>query len=214
MRLALRLATLLASLGLATVAWAQVNPPVAPNVPPPLSQQPSLYGGNWELFLGGSYSTARATLANGNTVSTTNVPGAQLSLRYHVTDTNAVELRWNLSEPLQTYGPTLRVKSRANEFEFAYVWTYPSEGSIRPFLLGGASLIHYAPVGSASTPGAASQVRPAIVYGGGLDFKISSKWSARAEYRGLFYRVPDFGLIGISKWNHLPQPDFGIVYHF
>ncbi|MGH9395153.1 MAG: hypothetical protein ACRD1E_13350, partial [Terriglobales bacterium] len=104
-------------------AWGQVNPPIAPNVPSPLAQVPSPYGGNFELFLAGSMQFARATVANGQPVSTTNVAGAQLGLRYHVTDYNAVELRYSFAQPLQTYGSNLRAKSRANEISFDYAWT-------------------------------------------------------------------------------------------
>ncbi|HWG36132.1 MAG TPA: outer membrane beta-barrel protein [Terriglobales bacterium] len=199
---------------LACAAWGQVNPPVAPNVPSPMTQVPSPYGGNFELWVGGFMQFAKATAANGQPISTTNVAGAQFGLRFHATDNNSVEFRYSFAQPVQTYGSNLSVKSRANELGFDYAWTYPAEGMVRPYFLGGVSVIHYSPVASASTPGASSQSRPAITYGAGLDFKIKSQWSIRAEYRGVVYRIPDFGLIGISKWNHMPEPVLALVYHF
>ncbi len=200
-------------LGLAAAAAAQANPPVAPNLPPPGTTQNSPYGGNFELFLGGSYQAAKATSANSVGISTTNVPGAQLALRYHVTDFNAIEFRYALAQPTQTYG-NLSIKSRASEFTFDYAWTYPSEGPIRPFLLGGLGVLHYLPIGSSNPPGTAGQSRFTLVYGGGLDLALSKQWSIRVAYRGLIYRVPDFSLIGIHKWNHMPEPALGIVFHF
>ncbi|HVA63231.1 MAG TPA: outer membrane beta-barrel protein [Terriglobales bacterium] len=204
------------ALGLALVAAAaaQVNPPVAPNIPPPGATPPSPYGGNSELFVGGGMDFAKSTMANSQPVATTNVASLQFAYRYHVTDYNAVELRVAFARPLQVYGTTLRVQSLANEISFAYVWTYPSEGMIRPFILGGAGAIRYAPSGSNNTTGSGNQTRATIVYGGGLDFRLSNSWSIRAEYRGLIYRVPDFGLISIAKWNHMPEPDIGVVFHF
>lgn len=200
-------------LGLALVAGAQVNPPVAPNLPPPGVTQTSPYGGNFELFLGGFYEAAKATSANSVGISTSNVPGAELDLRYHVSDFNAVDFRYSLAQPTQSYG-NLTVKSLASEYTTDYAWTYPSEGPIRPYLLGGLGVIHYLPRGSNNPPGTAGQTKFTLVYGGGLDFALNKQWSIRAEYRGMVYRIPDFALISISKWNHMPEPALGIVFHF
>lgn len=199
---------------LAIAAAAQgVNPPVAPNIPAPATQS-SLYGGNSELFVGGSYQFAKATVANSVAVSTSNVAGVQLGYRYHASDDNAVEVRLAMASPTQLYGLSTIVKSRDIEFSLDYVFTVPTDGKIRPFFLGGGGFIHYSPTGSGNTPGATTQKRLALNYGGGLDFNLSPHWGLRLEYRGLIYRLPDFGLIGISKWNHMPEPDIGVVWHF
>lgn len=206
----------LAALALGSAALAQgVNPPVATNVPPPsTNSNSSLYHGSWELFAGGSYQMAKATTANSQTLNTSNVAGAQLGLRFHASDWNAAEVRIAWAEPTQLYGPTISVKSRDLEFELDYVMTVPTDGPVRPFLLGGGSVISYSPTGGNNTPGAMSQKKFAFNYGGGFDFAISPHLGLRLEYRGLVYRVPDFGLIGIGKWNHMPEPDIGLVWHF
>lgn len=208
----LKLVFLMTALPLAAAAQG-VNPPVAPNIPAPTTQG-SLYGGNSELFAGGSYQFAKATTANSQTVSTTNVGGVQLGYRYHATDSSAVEVRLALATPTQLYGPSTIVKSRDIEFSLDYVFTIPTDGKVRPFFLGGGGLIHYAPTGSGNTPGASTQKRLALNYGAGLDFNLSPHLGIRFEYRGLIYRVPDFNLITISKWNHMPEPDIGLVWHF
>ncbi|MGH9480993.1 MAG: outer membrane protein [Terriglobales bacterium] len=181
---------------------------------PPPGQEISPYGGNSELFVGGVYQFAKATIANGVAIGTTNVPGFQVGYRLHLTDFNAIEVRYSYGQPTQAYGPTITVKSRNSEISFAYVWTYPATGPIRPFFLGGAGFVHYVPIASGSTPGSATQTRPTFVYGGGLDFKISNRWSIRAEYRGLIYRMPDFNQIAVGKFNHNAEPDIGVVMHF
>jgi opacity protein-like surface antigen len=195
-------------------AQGGVNPPVATNVPLPASSNVSAWGGASELYFGGSFQAAKATTANGVNVSTTNVAGAQIAYRYHVTDYNAVEARIAFAQPTQTYGPTVIVHTRAYEISMDYAWTVPSDGFFRPFLLGGFGVIHYSPLAKGSTPGSISQTKAALIYGGGVDAKLHGNLSLRIEYRGLFYRVPDFGQIGISKWNHMPEPDAGIVWHF
>lgn len=203
------------ALGLLAGAGAQgVNPPVAPNLPPPGNDNSTTYGGPLELFVGGSMQFAKATTANSVSLNTSNVAGGQAALRYHVNDWNAVEFRFAMAEPTQLYGTSTTVKSLARELSFDYALTFPTDGFVRPFFLGGLGTIHYKPTGGTNTPGAVAQNKITLIYGGGLDFKISTHFSLRAEYRGLFYRVPDFGLIGISKWNHMVEPDAGLVWHF
>ncbi|HUX66193.1 MAG TPA: outer membrane beta-barrel protein [Terriglobales bacterium] len=201
-------------LAMAAAAAAQVNPPVAPNIPPPGATPPSPFGGNSEIFVGGGFTFPKATTANANPVATTNVASLDFGYLYHVTDNSAFELHVGFWRPVQVYQTTTSVQARDNEITFNYVWTYPTDGFIRPFFLGGVGVIRYSPSGANNPPQAASQQRAVVVYGGGLDFRLSHSWSIRAEYRGLLYRVPDFTLISISKWNHTPAPDIGLVYHF
>lgn len=201
-------------LAMAMAALGQVNPPVASNIPPPFAKQPSVFGGSMEVFAGGSMQFARATTANNNAISTTNVGGFQVGVRYHLTDHHAFEFRYSYAQPEQSYGLNLHVKSHQNTYSIDYAFTFLSDRKIRPFLLGGYSIVHYVAVLPESSPGAFNQVRPAIDYGAGIDWKISKSWSVRAEYRALYYHIPDFNLIYIGKWNNMPIPDVALVYHF
>ncbi len=65
----------------------------------------------------------------------------------------------------------------------------------------------------------AEQVRAAIVFGVGMDYKLSEHYALRAEYRGLFYTNPDFKNsntpIPISKlFTVTNEPTLSIVYSF
>lgn len=204
----------LLALALAAAAAAQVNPPVASNVPAPLQQQPSVFGGRFAIFATGSFQMAAATTANGVPLSTTNVAGWQLGIRAHFNDYNAFEFRFSFAQPTQTYGSNLIVKATDTNYSLDYVRTIPLEGAIRPFFLGGVSIIHYVPTGANNTVGAGPQIRPGIDYGAGLDWKLTNQLSLRIEYREILYRIPDFGLIGISQWNRMPIPDIGLQWHF
>lgn len=75
--------------------------------------------------------------------------------------------------------------------------------------------------------GASRQTRPALVFGAGANYKLSSRLELRAEYRGLFYKSPDFGLPditpGLTPTNQFPMtrlftvtstPEVSLVYHF
>ena len=61
-----------------------------------------------------------------------------------------------------------------------------------------------------------AQARAAFVYGGGADFSLSKHIFMRAEYRGLVYNAPDFGLpaLNTDKITHTAQPSAGIVFRF
>ncbi|MGH9466804.1 MAG: outer membrane beta-barrel protein [Terriglobales bacterium] len=204
----------LAGLGLGVGARAQVNPPIAKNVPTPEQQAPSVWGGRFVVIASGSMQFASATTANSEPLSTTNVAGFQLGLLTHINQYNAFEFRVSGAEPRQTYGSNLFATSFNTTYSFDYVFTDPTGDWWRPFLLVGASYLKYHPVGSNNTAGAGNQNRPGIDYGGGLDFLIRKNISLRVEYREILYKVPDFDLININKWNRMPIPDIGLAWHF
>jgi hypothetical protein len=90
--------------------------------------------------------------------------------------------------------------------------------------VGGGGLF-FNPVNS--KVGATQQIRPTLVFGVGANFKISAHLDFRAEYRGLFYKSPDFNLTdiypGITGTNQFPvtrlftvtnTPALSLVYRF
>jgi opacity protein-like surface antigen len=75
--------------------------------------------------------------------------------------------------------------------------------------------------------GATQQIRPTLVFGVGANFKITAHLAFRAEYRGLFYKSPDFNdsaiVPGVTSASGLPitrlftvtnTPALSLVYHF
>lgn len=189
------------------------NPPVANSIPSPIAPQPSLYGGRWEVFVGGSMQFARATRANDVAVNTANVGGGEAALRLHINDWSAVELRYSIAWPVQTYGFSQTVHSRSSQIDFDYVLTLPTENRFKPFLEGGLGTIGYTPVG-ANPPGTVGERRTAVNYGGGFNVGLSGHLDLRLEYRGVIFHIPDFGGIRITNWNHMAVPDAGLVWHF
>ncbi len=93
-------------------------------------------------------------------------------------------------------------------------------GDIGPGLLTflpvhrGANAIDYAPNRLANLiPGV--QVRPAGVFGSGIDLHLTHRLDLRAEYRGLFYKNPDFntGDYYSKQLTLTSEPTFSLVYH-
>jgi opacity protein-like surface antigen len=67
----------------------------------------------------------------------------------------------------------------------------------------------------------AVQFRPTMVFGAGMNYKLSKHWGLRAEYRGLFLKNPDFngergiGSVPTSKlFTVTNEPTISIVYRF
>jgi hypothetical protein len=62
--------------------------------------------------------------------------------------------------------------------------------------------------------------RPVMVFGAGVDHRLSSHWALRAEYRGLLYRSPSFDGIRTADtdvptsklYTVTSEPTIGIVY--
>jgi len=85
-----------------------------------------------------------------------------------------------------------------------------------PYALGGAGALIFDPTDKFVVAGSNRQSRGAVVYGGGANFRITRTVGVRAEYRGLIYKVPDFGVsaLNLDKFTHLAQPSAGLYFRF
>ena len=56
------------------------------------------------------------------------------------------------------------------------------------------------------------------LFGGGVAYELSPSFDIRVEYRGLFVKVPNFGVPGnilnTNRYEVLSLPAVGIAYHF
>lgn len=108
----------------------------------------------------------------------------------------------------------------ANVFEISSAYTVkrPQYGSkFQPFAELGGGVLIFSPT-TAPFEGHASY-RAALLFGGGVDYRINAKFGLRAEYRGLFYKSPDFAAViapvGISKsFTVTSEPTISLEYRF
>jgi opacity protein-like surface antigen len=93
-----------------------------------------------------------------------------------------------------------------------------SRWRLSPYLLAEGGALSFSPRGNGfnTDPVAESQTRGVFVYGGGANFPIVKHVSLRAEYRGLVYSAPNFGLtsLGSGPVTHTAEPSLGIVFRF
>jgi hypothetical protein len=66
------------------------------------------------------------------------------------------------------------------------------------------------------------EFRPAMVFGTGMNYRVSKHWELRAEYRGLFYKTPSFNgfkeansdVPTVKLYTITNEPTISLVYRF
>jgi len=157
-------------------------------------------------------SFVKTTTDKGVEQSATNSGGVLASYRYFFNKNNGAEVNYAFTTNTQAYSG-LGVDTHSHEVSAAYVFRVPLK-HFTPFLLAGAGGLVFDPKDFA---GASSQARAAFVYGGGADINVSSHVFVRAEYRGLVYNSPTFGVVdfnGADRVTHRAEPSIGFGYRF
>ena len=159
---------------------------------------------------------------NGITRSATDTGGFLIGYRYHFNNWLAAEANYGFDRDTQKYfsaGGSSRVQSDIHQTTAALVVNIPARFfGLKPYVLGGSGALTFHPTGKAGgfVPGADTQAKAVILYGGGADFGLTRHLAVRVEYRGFIYKTPDFGLRTLSNdgWTHTAQPSAGFVYRF
>jgi opacity protein-like surface antigen len=117
-------------------------------------------------------------------------------------------------QPLQnSYFSQLSIGTNMYELTIAPVIQGPKAKRFSTFAQFGGGGLWFLPTQAASLYG--PQVRAAMVFGAGLNYKLTDHLGMRAEYRGLFYKDPDFGTGGLSKlFTVTSEPAVSLVYTF
>jgi opacity protein-like surface antigen len=112
------------------------------------------------------------------------------------------------------------VQANIHQVTGGFVFGVPHPISLRisPYVLAEGGALVFDPTGNlgGSVPGADAESRGTFVYGGGASVPLTKHFSLRAEYRGLVYNAPDFGVKSLktNTWTHVAQPSAGIVFRF
>jgi len=162
-------------------------------------------------------SFVRTTTDNGIQQSADDSAGVLASYRFFFTNNQGVEVNYGYSRNTQSYGVAgSQTGIDANQHEFTAAYVYRRHyGAITPFVEAGGGALVFAPTNNLLD--ASRQAKPAFVYGAGADFNLSKKVFLRAEYRGLVYDSPTFGLspeLGPDRVTHRAEPSVGFGYRF
>ena len=115
-----------------------------------------------------------------------------------------------------SFGPS-SIQADVHELTGSFVLHIPvNVAKVRPYALAGAGALIFDPTDKFIVDGMGRQTKAAFVYGGGVNYDITHNFGMRAEYRGLVYKAPDFGLTGLNldKVTHFAQPSLGFFYRF
>jgi len=153
--------------------------------------------------------------------------GFLIGYRYHLSPWFAVQGDYGYTRDTQKYfdpffGET-DIQANVHQLTGEAVITAPSSSRVRPYGLAGVGGLFFRPTNSVNNSFIGvgnntgnNQAKAAFVYGGGVDFDLTHYMALRAEYRGYFYKIPDFQLPGLASDNftHLAQPSVGLVWRF
>jgi outer membrane immunogenic protein len=154
--------------------------------------------------------------------------GGLISYRFMLTPNSALEANYSM-----TYQNTFRfivgntnvvkVLARTQEISGAYVRSFTYR-KFNPFIEGGPSGLIFLPIRNSGTTSldVKQQTAVAAMYGAGFAYEISPSFDIRAEYRGFFTKVPNFGQgsgtnsvnLTTNKWFNINEPTIGVAYHF
>ncbi|HZU34020.1 MAG TPA: porin family protein [Candidatus Angelobacter sp.] len=153
--------------------------------------------------------------------------GLMLGYRYHLNPIFAIQGDYGYTRDTQQYfdpvfGET-DIQANIHQLTAEAVITAPSHARVRPYGLAGIGGLFFRPTNSflnqsigISNQTGNGQTKAAFVYGGGVDLDLPHFMAFRAEYRGYFFKIPDFQIPGLASDNftHLAQPSVGVVWRF
>ena len=174
-----------------------------------------------EVSLQGTGFFTKDISGQGTTQSTTETGGFLLGYRYSLTRWLAAEAVYGYDRNTQRYfgsGTLARVQANVHQTTGGFVVRLPSVFRLSPYALveGGALVFSTTGNSFGTVPGAATQAVGVFAYGGGADVGLFKHVALRAEYRGLVFNAPDFGLHALSTntTTHTAQPSAGVVFRF
>jgi len=176
-----------------------------------------------EISLQGTGLFTKDTTGQGTTQRATETGGFLVGYRYHFN-------RWLAGEGVYGYGRSTqqffapaglsRIQANVHQATGGFVVGLPAPARFRvhPYVLAEGGALVFDPTGNTfgAVPGAQKQTVGVFAYGGGADLPIFNHISLRAEYRGLVYSAPDFGIkeLSTNTITHAAQPSAGIVFRF
>jgi outer membrane immunogenic protein len=174
---------------------------------------------------GVTYLFPKEVSGNNRTLSPAQHFGYIASVRMRFSPKHAIELDWAHTQNHQQYlsaGFNYSVQSTVNDITGAYVYSLPWKiHKAEPFVLVGGGIVSLNPDfvtvdSNPTTIGELKQTRAAFVYGAGFDYPVYWRLAVRAQYRGLIYRAPDFGVSTLFTGanGYTSEPSVGVVFRF
>ena len=176
-----------------------------------------------EISLQGTGFFTKDTTGQGNTERSTNTGGFLVGYRYNFNRWLAGEAAYGYDRNSQHYFTSsglARIQANVHQATGGFVIHVPAPARFRlsPYVLAEGGALVFDPTNNlfGTVAGAQRQAKGVFVYGGGADFPLLKHVALRAEYRGLVYSAPDFGLatLNTNTITHTAEPSAGLVVRF
>ena len=176
-----------------------------------------------EVSLQGTGIFTKETNGRGTTQRATDTGGLLVGYRYHFNRWLAAEGVYGYGRNTQQFFTTAglsRIQANVHQATGGFVVNLPTPARYRinPYVLAEGGALVFDPTGNSFgfVPGAQKQTVGVFSYGAGADFPLFNHVALRAEYRGLVYNAPDFGIssLNTNTITHAAQPSAGVVFRF
>jgi opacity protein-like surface antigen len=173
---------------------------------------------NNDLSFDGFYQFTSTASGNGISDRTSKSAGAAAYFRHSYHWWLGYEAGYGYSRYTEYYtGQIFGIQHNQHEFSGSYYVHGPHTlAGIQPFALAGVSAVIFSPSLNGGQ-NVAWQARPGINYGAGVNVPlVTSYFGLRLEYRGVFYKTPDFGQPNLTTnaWRNTSEPTAGIYFRF
>jgi opacity protein-like surface antigen len=172
---------------------------------------------NTDIAVEGFYQTTPTVSGNGISVRATHSAGGAAFFRHSYRWWLGYEAGYADTRYTNEYsGQSFGVQSNMHEFAGSYFIHGPRALGIEPFATAGVSGVLFSPSLNGGQ-NAAWQMRPGINFGAGVNVPlVSSHFGARVEYRGVYYKAPDFGQARYSTgaFRETSEPMAGLYLRF
>lgn len=179
----------------------------------------------FDVGVSGYEALNRASTGMGATYTPNNSPGGMVEFRHIQSPLIGYELTYGFNKVDENIAPaaplcgfvcsTPAQKLSTSTSLVGLDWILSKRfGNLRPFFAGGAGFFIDEPDRSAY--GVNDIVRLAWLYGGGVDFSISTHLGVRAQYRALTYKVPNISTLfpAPGVFTTTSEPMGGVFYRF
>jgi hypothetical protein len=161
----------------------------------------------------------------GTQQTTTNAVGGMLEGRYILKPYIGFEITYSYNSANQTFtpktgacaytcaNPPTALTAKANEVGIDYVAS-KKIGNLRPFLVGGIGFFITAPSNSAYE--VTTVVRPAYIFGGGVDWDFLPHFGVRGQFRDNLYKAPNLSALypATGMYTQTAEPMGGVYFKF
>lgn len=170
-----------------------------------------------DIAVSGFAQRTPSVTGNGVAVSTTDSAGGQAAFRHSYHWWMGFEGSYNYTRFSEHYSAyPYAVQHNMHEFAGSYLVSGASVLGFRPFALGGVSAVVFSPSLNGGQK-VSWQARPGLNFGAGIDRALfTSHFGLRLQYRGVYYKTPDFGDADLDtgKYRLTSEPMAGLYLRF